>query len=37
METFPGAGAGAVFRAFRSDIDIFPAGGGESVLESFWE
>lgn len=36
METFPGAGGDAVFRALIREVGILPpAGGGEAVLESF--
>lgn len=37
METFPGAGGAAVFRALSREVGILPAGGGEAVLDSFWE
>lgn len=35
VETFPGAGA--VFRALSTEVDIFPGGEGETVLDRFWE
>lgn len=37
LETFPGAGGCAAFRASSREVDFFPAGGGEAVLESLWE
>lgn len=38
VETFPGAGGGAVFRILSREVGIFPAGGeGGDVFRSLWE
>jgi len=38
VDTFPGAGGGAVFKAFSREVGIFPTGGGvEAVLDSLWK
>lgn len=37
METFPGAGGAAVFKASSREVCVLPAGRGEAVLDSFWE
>lgn len=36
VETFPGAGGGAVFKIFSREVGIFPAGGGD-VFRPLWE
>lgn len=37
VETFPGAGGGAVFKIFSREVGIFPAGGGGDVFRPLWE
>lgn len=36
VEIFPGAGGWAVLAKWRRELDIFPAGGTEELLDSFW-